>query len=90
MRQQLDIVEKESVARKQRGEAVERMIEKMLMIDRVEFARLNHVDGVGHFEGGDPIRLQEPRETSDEIVDLVDMRENVVGNEYIYKFALLR
>src|SRR6185312_678580 len=51
----------------------------MLVIDRVELAGLDQIDSVGTFYHRDAGRLQKQRETLDEIVDLVDMRDDIVG-----------
>src|SRR6266446_8467803 len=78
-REAFDVVEIQPVSGKERRQAVKRMIEEMFMIDRVEFAFLDHVDGICEFKDRHAGRLQELRETGDEIVDRVDMRHDVVA-----------
>src|ERR1700731_2932808 len=71
-RKPFNVVEMQSVPCEEGRQAVKRMIEQMFVIDRVEFAFLDHVDGVGKFKNGGAGRLQELRETGDEIVDGID------------------
>src|SRR6476619_4376847 len=76
------------VAAKQRRQAVKRMIEEVLMVDRVELAFLDHVDRIGEFKNGRSARLQELGEAGNEIVDRVDMCDYVVGDHDVGKLAL--
>src|SRR5713226_7104568 len=89
-RKALDVVQMQAVPRKERRQAVQRVIEEMLVVDRVEFAFLYHVDGVGEFEDRRAVGLQELGETGDEIVDRVDMRHDVVGDHDVGELPLGR
>src|SRR5690606_12519936 len=66
-RKPFDVVEMQSVSDEERHQAVKRMVEVVLMVNRVELAFLDHVDGVGDLEYRDAVEAQELGEAGNEI-----------------------
>src|ERR1700755_2923355 len=74
----------------ERLQPMQSVIEEMLVIDRVEFAFRDHVDRVGALENGDTVGLQQPRESSDEVIDPIYVREHIVGDPCVCGFSSCR
>src|SRR5882762_5420040 len=60
------------------------------MIDRVEFTFFDHVAHVGDLEAGKAVLLEEDGKPFDEVVYLVDMGGNIVGDDDICKITIRR
>ena len=86
----LDIIQIKPMLPKERGEPVQRVIEEVFMVNRVEFAMLNQIQRVSKFKNRDAGRLQKPRKPGDKIVDVVYVSNHVVRNHDIGELAFAR
>src|SRR6266446_3758851 len=87
-RKTFDIVEMQSVPCKERRETVKRMVKQVLMINGVEFALFDHVDGVGEFEDSRARGLKKLGKAANEIIDGIHMRYDIVGDHEVGELAL--
>src|SRR5262249_37847923 len=83
------IVEVEPVPGEEWHEPVHCVVEKMLVVNSVKLALLDHVDSVCAFEYRHALRLQQPFEASDEVIDRIDMGDHVVGDHEDGDLSLL-
>ena len=69
---------------------MQRVIEDVFMQNRVELAMLNHIQGISAFKNGDAGWLQKTRKSSDKIIDVVDMSDDVIRDYDICEFTFGR
>jgi len=60
----------------------------MLMIDRIELILTHQIEQIGKFESGDARRLEQRGDAGNEIVDVRNMRQHVVGDDEVRLPAL--
>src|ERR1700730_6658488 len=86
----LGVIQVEPVPPKEWSEPVQRVVEEVFMVDRVELAMLDHIQGVSEFKDCDPCWLQKSRKPGDKIIDAVDMSDHVVRDHDIRELAFVR
>jgi hypothetical protein len=76
-----------AVSIEQRLHGGERVVEDVLVVDRIESAALDQIAQVWKFELRDPVILEENGESLDEGVYSLDMSQNVVGENDVCLLA---
>ena len=86
-REPLNVVQVKPMPPEQRREPVQRVIEQVFMVNRIELTTFDHIQGVGKFADRDPGRLQQACKTGDKIINVVDVSDDVVRNHDICELA---
>ena len=82
-----DVVQVQSMPPEQRREPVQRVVEQVFMVNRIELTMLDHIQSVSEFEDRDAGRLQKARKPGDKIIDVVYMSDHVVRDYDIRELA---
>src|SRR5215469_2883415 len=72
---------------KEWSEPVQCVVEEMFMVNSVEFASFDHINGICKFEDCHAGRLKKTREPSHKIINVINVRHDVVRNNDVGKFA---
>ena len=83
----LDIEHLQAVMREDLGECRERVIAEVLVVDRVELIEPQQVQHVMEFERRHPGRLEQYLEAGNEVVDVRNVRDHVVGRHQVGAYA---
>jgi|SRR6516165_4171607 len=62
----------------------------MLVVYRVELAPMNQINRIGEFEDRAAGRFEDALEAGDKVVDVIYVRDNIVGNNDIGELTLAR
>src|SRR6516165_2736798 len=86
----LDVIQVETVPFEERSEAVQCVVEEMFMVNGIELAMPDHVQGISEFEDSDAGWLQKACKPGDKIINVVDMSDHVIRDRDIRELALAR
>jgi hypothetical protein len=81
------VVQVEAMPIKQGHESVQRMVKEMLVVNGVELAVFDHVQGVSKFKNSDAGRFQKVCKAGNKIIDVVDMSKHVLGDQDVRELA---
>ncbi len=83
VREVLDVVEMQAVSRHQRVDRRAREVAVVLVVDGVELDVLDEIAHVRVLDREQPVVGEQRREPADEVIEVGDVRHDVVGDDYI-------
>src|SRR5215469_352250 len=83
----LDLIQVEAVPLEERRESMQRVIEQMFMVDRVELAIFDQIQCVSELKNRDTGWFQKAFNTSDKIINLVHMSDHVISDHDVRKLT---
>ena len=69
---------------------MQRVIEEVFVVNRIEFATVDHIQSVSEFKDRDPGGFQNSPKPADQVINLVYVRDDVVGYQDISELAFAR
>src|SRR3984893_313045 len=86
----LGVIQVEPVPLEEWSEPVQRVVEEVFMVNGVELAMFDHIQGVSEFKDRDAGWLQKARKPGDKIIYVVYMSDHVVRDHDIGELAFAR